>query len=112
MPRGLSGFQCKILKLALRNGGRVASRDVLIEIYQFPTVIDHKTAKNGVQVFNRQAIGLKRYQCASVAACKSLNRLCERGLGRRLYGHEQGIELSQDGLRVAKSLRVGTIGQV
>lgn len=102
--RGLSKLQKRILTLALKNGGRIASRDVLINVYKFPPLVDTRIVHNGQLVFDRRAIGLRRYQSVSVATCKSFNRLHERGLAERVYGVEQGIRLTEEGREVAETL--------
>jgi hypothetical protein len=101
MGRGLSELQKKILQRAYKNQSSILARDVLAEVYGFPaTVTNIKGKRAGAMIFNRKAIGEKRYQSASVSVAKAFNRLAARGLLRREYN--TGITLTKEGVRVAK----------
>jgi hypothetical protein len=102
LKKGLSRLQKKILRMAYRNQRRISARDVLAEVYGFPVAVNLSSAKNGAQVFDRTAIGSKRYQSASVSVCKAFNRLAARGLAQRHYNY--GITLTSEGQKVAKEL--------
>lgn len=67
MDRGLSKLQKEILLLAYRNRNICLVRDVLTEVYRFPTKGNIQSAKPGTLIFERKEIGLKKYQAASVA---------------------------------------------
>ena len=95
MIRGLSKLQKNILELAYKNQGSILARNVLAEIYNFPTVTDIKSKEVGARIFSRKAIGKKRYQSASVAVAKTFNRLAARGLTHRKYNY--GIVLTKEG---------------
>jgi len=56
--------------------------------------------KLGASVFDREAIGVKRYQAASVSVARCFNRLVARGLAEREYN--QGIKLTDAGVKVVK----------
>ncbi|MBA3018743.1 MAG: hypothetical protein KJ550_12525 [Proteobacteria bacterium] len=101
MSRCLSDLQKCILKLAYKNQGSVLARDVLIEFYRFPvTTNDNIRDKNtGALIFNRKAIGKKRYQSASVSAARAFNRLVKRGLASRTLS---GIVLTAKGTEISK----------
>ena len=116
MGRGLSQLQKSILIIARRNRGRrwkpggrwryrdgdVVNREVLIKVYGFRPLYNPQKKRNGCTIFDRRAIGINRYRSASVAVVKAFNRLTKRGLARREYNH--GIILTDEGLRVAKTL--------
>jgi hypothetical protein len=96
MGRGLSALQKNILQLAYTKQGNILAKNVLVEVYGFPTVTDIRSK----MVFSRKAIGEKRYQSASVSVAKAFNRLAARGLVRREYN--AGITLTKEGVKVAK----------
>ena len=96
MSRGLSELQKNILQLAYKNQGSILAKNVLVEVYGFPTVTDVRSKL----VFSRKVIGEKRYQSASVSVAKAFNRLAARGLVRREYN--KGITLTKEGIEVAK----------
>jgi hypothetical protein len=96
MDRGLSELQKKILQLAYTKQGNILAKNVLAEVYCFPTVTDIRSK----MVFSRKVIGEKRYQSASVSVAKAFNRLAARGLVRREYN--KGITLTKEGVKVAK----------
>jgi len=96
MGRGLSELQKNILQMAYTKQDNILARDVLAEVYGFPTVTDISSK----MVFSRKAIGKKRYQSASVSVAKAFNRLAARGLAHREYN--KGITLTKEGVRVAK----------
>ena len=76
------------------------ARDVLAEVYGFPTTVTNIRGKRaGALVFSRKAIGEKRYQSASVSVAKAFNRLAARGLARREYN--TGVTLTKEGVEVA-----------
>ena len=100
MGRGLSELQKNILQLAYTKQGSILARDILAEVYGFPTVNNIKSKEVGALVFSRKAIGEKRYQSASVSVAKAFNRLAARGLAHREYN--KGITLTKEGVRVAK----------
>ena len=95
MSRGLSELQLNILQLAYTNQGGILAKNVLVEVYGFPTVTDIRSK----MVFSRKDIGEKRYQSASVAVVKSFDRLAARGLAYRKYN--EGITLTKEGVKVA-----------
>ena len=96
MGRGLSELQKKILQMAYTKQDNILAKNVLVEVYGFPTVTDIRSEL----VFSRKAIGEKRYQSASVSVAKAFNRLAARGLVRREYN--TGITLTKEGVGVAK----------
>jgi len=96
MGRGLSELQKNILQLAYTKQGNILAKNVLAEVYGFPTVTDIRSK----MVFSRKVIGEKRYQSASVSVAKAFNRLAARGLARRKYN--EGITLTKEGIKVAK----------
>lgn len=102
MQKGLSKLQKKILKMAQREQGRILPRDVLVEFYGFPVEVEPNSVRSGCLVFNRRAIGLKRYKAASVSVCKAFNRLTDRGLTER--EDYNGVALTDEGQRVARAL--------
>jgi len=101
MSRGLSELQKNILQIAYTNPDGILARDVLAEVYGFPTTVTNiKDKWPGAMIFSRKAIGEKRYQSASVSVAKAFNRLAARGLVRREYN--TGITLTKEGVKVAK----------
>ena len=60
--------------------------------------------------FDRSKIGEERYNTAVVSVSRAFARLQERGLVERTYGGYQwmGIQLTTEGLEVAKSLSANT----
>ena len=94
----LSDLQRQILLLALQdNQLHVEAWMVLHRVYGFPL---HDTT--GVR-FNWGEIGLRRYMAATVAVCKSLNRLAVRGFGERVPN--RGLFLTPKGLKEAQRIR-------
>ena len=108
MAKGLSTLQKTILLLAIRNFGDrtkiygVANREVLIKYYGFEPYCETEGKRNGTQIFDRRAIGIKRYRSASVSVVKAFSRLVDRGLAYRELNY--GIVLTEEGTRVAKEL--------
>jgi hypothetical protein len=108
MGKGLSELQIKILKMAYKNrnrgsgSGDVTNREVLIGVYGFRPLYSLQEKRNGAIIFDRQAIGINLYRSASVSVAKAFNRLADRGLARRKYGH--GIILTDEGFKVAETL--------
>jgi len=103
MAKELSELQQKILEIAHKNrenlsGSKVdtSAREVLVEVYGFKPVADIGKAKPGALLFDRKAIGIKKYQAASVSVAKSFNRLVARGLADRKYNY--GIKLTRAGV--------------
>ena len=94
------------MKLAYENRdeeykyGFIHNRDVLIEYYGFQPVSGTEHKRNGTQIFNRRAIGFKRYMAASVAVVKAFDRLVERRAAVREYTF--GIILTRRGAEVAR----------
>lgn len=103
MGKGLSKLQKGILLLAYRNRNICLVRDVLIKVYQFPTKGNIQGAKPGALIFERKAIGLKKYQSASVTIVKSFNRLIRRALASKQY---YGINLTPTGTKLAEKIKV------
>jgi hypothetical protein len=110
MGLGLSKLQKEILKIAYHNrqSGHVRDsqpdvslREVLVEIYSFPTSMNLKDVKLGGLVFKRDDVGIKRYQAAYTSTTKSFNRLVARGLVSR---HYHGIKLIPNGIKLAEKL--------
>ena len=56
-------------------------------------------------MFDREAIGIKRYNAASVVVAKSFNRVVARGLAERKYNY--GIRLTDAGVEIAMELMKG-----
>ena len=108
MIRGLSELQKNILQLAYRNQGNILARDVLSEVYGFPTVTNIRDKRAGALVFSRKVIGKKRYQSASVSVAKAFNRLAARGLAHRKYNY--GITLTKEGEDMAIMISEPTKG--
>jgi hypothetical protein len=107
MGKGLSKLQKTILKIAYRNRdagiGGVTNQEILIKVYNFPAHAPGPCHISGSpQIFDRQKIGLNRYNSASVSVVKAFNRLAERGLAYRK--HNYGIILTERGQKVAKKL--------
>lgn len=95
MGRGLSELQKNILQIAYTKHGNILAKNVLVEVYGFPTVTDIRSK----MVFSRKVIGKKRYQAASTSIAKAFNRLAKRGLAHRKYN--EGITLTKEGTEVA-----------
>lgn len=109
MAKGLSDLQQEILRLAYKNrkghpGGRIDTcpREILVKFYGFAPTTNIDKAKTGALIFNREIIGIKRYQAASVSVAKSFDRLVARGLAEREYNY--GIKLTPTGIILAKAL--------
>ncbi len=109
MARGLSGLQKEILIMGYENRSKnptgvvdLLNRQVLIEIYNFEPNTNIDEAKPGALVFNREAIGIKKYQAASTSVSVCFNRLVCRGLASREWNY--GIKLTDAGLRLAGEL--------
>jgi hypothetical protein len=109
MGKGLSELQKNILKIAYKNRdgfykfGHIRNYEVLIEVYNFPFHSPAADSSSGTpQIFNRQEIGFNRYRAACVSTVKAFNRLSKRGLAQRKHNH--GIILTDEGLKVAKTL--------
>ena len=110
MGLGISNLQKEILKIAYRNrqSGRLRGsqpdlslREVLVEVYGFPTPMNLRNVKPGGLVFKRDDVGIKRYQAAYTSTVKSFNRLVARGLVSR---HYHGIKLIPHGIKTAENL--------
>lgn len=109
MAKGLSELQQKILQLAYKNRENcpecevdTSAREILVKVYGFNPVADIGKAELGALVFDREAIGVKRYQAASVSVAKSFNRLVARGLADREYAY--GIKLTAAGVKFVKEM--------
>ena len=105
MEKGLSKLQKNVLRLAYRyhkKGLPLTNRDVLIEIYGFTPLVDPKSVSRNALIFDRQAIGIRRYNAGSVSAARVFGRLRDRGLIN--WRHSYGITLTSDGIEVAKRL--------
>ena len=63
--------------------------------------------KLGASVFDREAIGVKRYQATFVVVVRCFNRLVARGLAEREYnrGIRQGVRLTDVGVKVAREIK-------
>lgn len=117
MGRGLSDLQKSVLRLAARQrAAREKSRahmdswsvsvpdvwywEALEECYGF---VPSKRLHGMCQRFDRQAIGVRRYNAACAALSRALARLALRGLcvvaGNRAA--TEGVTLTDEGLRVA-----------
>ena len=110
MGLGISKLQKDILKIAYRNlqSGHardsqpdVSLREVLVEIYGFPTSKNLRNVGFGKLIFKRNDIVIKRYQAGYTATTKSFNRLVARGLVSR---HYHGINLIPPGIKLAEKL--------
>jgi len=101
LGRGLSKLQNEILLLAYRNRNICLVRDVLTEVYEFPTKGNIQGAKPGALIFERKEIGLRKYQAASVSVVKSFNRLTTRALVHRECG---GVRISPHGIKLVEML--------
>lgn len=88
--KGLSKLQKTILKLAKHQGGEVLAREVLVEVYGFRPIRSIYSVRQGILIFNKAEIGYARYNAATVALCKSFNRLINRGFAWKIHG---GIRL-------------------
>lgn len=109
MSRGLGKLQKAILQIAYRKqkedcDARVMARDVLIEYYGFPSLVDISTAPIGCPAFSVQWIGRKRYMSASVTVAQCFDRLAARGLVERVYG--EGVRLTEAGSKVTEASRL------
>jgi len=97
MGLGLSKLQKEILILAHKNKGKyLSNREVLVKVYGFKPTVNINKARPGALVFDREAIGVKRYQAAYTSTVKSFNRLVARGLVSR---HYYGIKLIPHGIK-------------
>ena len=104
MTKGLSKLQKEILILAYKNRRKyLSNREVLVKIYGFKPLVNINEVSPGALVFDREAIGVKRYQAASVSVARCFNRLCSRGLAEREYN--RGIKLMDAGIKVAKEIK-------
>ena len=103
MGKGLSRLQKDILLLAYRQKGVCLVRDVLTEVYRFPTKGNIQDAKHGALIFERKAIGLKKYQAAGVSVAKSFNRLIRRALASKQY---YGINLTPNGITLVEKIEM------
>jgi len=104
LVKRLSKLQKEILRLAYRNRKRypegkvdISNREVLVKVYGFKPLVNINKVNPGVLVFDREAIGVKRYQAASVSVARCFNRLVARGLAEREYN--QGIKLTDAGVK-------------
>lgn len=113
MGLGLSQLQKGILKIAYHNrqSGHVRDsqpdvslREVLVEIYSFPTSENLRNVGFGKLIFKRNDIGIKRYQAAYTSTTKSFNRLVARGLVSK---HCHGIKLIPHGIKTVEKLIFG-----
>lgn len=101
MIKGLSKLQKEILRLAYRNRGRyLSNREVLVKFYGFKPIVNINKVNPGALVFDREDIGVKKYNSASVSVARCFNRLVARGLAEREYN--QGIKLTDAGVKVVK----------
>ena len=82
--QGLSCLQRYILTVANAKGGEVLARDILVRYYGFKPYRSLDGLRPGALAFRKSAIGLARYNAATVAVCKSFNRICARGLAKRI----------------------------
>ncbi len=104
----LSKLQKQILRLAYKNamlnkvGPDLSNRDVLRDIYKFPVRENVVYSTSQPLLFDRKQIGHRRYNSASVATSKTLERLERRGLVDREYN--EGVFLTEKGIEVAKGL--------
>lgn len=95
----LSELQKQIILLASRDPrGYIEACTVLNQVYGFPIVRHGRGTR-----FDGQQISLKRYLAATVATCKSLNRLGARGFGLRVPG--RGLTLTEKGKEAAERIR-------
>jgi len=58
-------------------------------------------------VFDREAIGVKRYQATFVVVVRCFNRLVARGLAEREYN--RGIRLTDAGVKIVKGIKFNKI---
>jgi hypothetical protein len=84
--RGLSRLQRHILDLAEIQGGEVLACDILVSYYGFRPYRVIGVLRQGAHLFRKSEIGPACYNAATVAVCKAFNRLCERGLVKRIDG--------------------------
>ena len=103
MEKGISELQQRILQIAYKNREGfprckvdTSAREVLVKVYGFKPVDDIGKAEPRALLFDRKAIGIKKYQAASVSVAKSFNRLVARGLADREYNY--GIKLTRAGV--------------
>src|SRR5208337_4656647 len=100
MGTGLGSLQRAILKLCLeRYPDYIAPKHVLCTYYEFP-INGNMESKH---VFNRNAIGVKRYQSASASIQQAFNRLEKRGLIERGHGYSD-IKLKEVELPLVRKL--------
>lgn len=59
-------------------------------------------------MFDREAVGIKRYNAASVVVAESFNRVVVRGLAERKYNYD--IRLTDAGVEIARELMKGRWG--
>ena len=105
MEKGLSKLMKRVLKQAYGKHIKelpLTNRDVLIEIYGFIPLVDPKNVSRNALIFDRHAIGIRRYNAGSVSTARVFGRLRDRGLIN--WNHHYGITLTPDGIRVAKRL--------
>ena len=107
MVKGLSEMQKKVLRIAYNNKRKhptskvdVSNRTILIKVYGFKPLVNINKVNPGVLVFDREDIGVKKYNSASVSVARCFNRLVARGLAEREYN--QGIKLTDAGVKVVK----------
>ncbi len=124
-PRPLSDLQKKILELALANrikegrgetsnGADLYTSEILVRVYGFTTVAysaetDEARARRlpGHHIIERTIVGRDRYNSAQAAISRATGRLAARGLVsciRGLYAGWAGVDLTADGIEVAKAL--------
>lgn len=109
MARYLSDLMKEILIVCYENWLKdtaaivdTSAREVLVELYKFAPNVDINGVKPGALVFNREDIGVKRYQSSYVSVCRCFSRLVKRGLAIRKWN--QGIKLTQKGIESAQKL--------
>ena len=103
MIKGLSKLQKGALILAYRNRSKyLSNREVLVKVYEFKPLVNINKVNPGALVFDREDIGIKKYNSASVSVARCFNRLVARGLAEREYN--QGIKLTRAGLKVAREM--------
>lgn len=115
--RPLSDLQVKVLLLAYKSH-RVrpeyeidtSIRQVLAQVYHFHVNGELSRLKAPGLVFNRKAVGVKRYQSAYAVVSRVFERLVTRQLatkrhGQGFYGgYGQGIKLTGAGAGVAEGI--------
>lgn len=99
----LSRLQESILALALKMGGSVRRRDILMRVYGFPRTRD--CLRN---YFSPGDVGPK-YKSATVALSNSITRLEARGLVERKPF--TGIHLTPAGREIAEALGSSTVSK-